>query len=153
MIERLCNPFWAFVVGWGIANGDLPDADDWADVSWTTPKRLTVDAGRDAAQERADLEMGLLSLGEIYGQRGLDFKQEATKRANEMVFLKELAEEKDLPFWMLYKPAFNWLQEGQGKPTAAEVQMEAIEEKEEGTESESEDQESNGTINTNPNTP
>lgn len=136
IIEKLCQPFWAFVIGWGIANGEIPDAEDWNEVSWTTPKRLTVDAGRDAAQERNDLEMGLLSLSEAYAQRGLDFRTEAIKRANDFVFLKELADEKDLPFWMLYKPGFNWLQEGEGKPTAAEVQMEAIEEAEDKAEGE-----------------
>lgn len=130
IVEKLCQPFWAFIIGWGIANGEIPDAEDWNEVSWTTPKRLTVDAGRDAAQERADIELGLLSLAEAYATRGLDFRSEAIKRANDFVFLKELADEKGIPLWMLYKPGFNWLQEGQGKPTAAEVQMEAIEEAE-----------------------
>lgn len=126
LIQRLCNPTWLWVVGTAIANGDLPDSPDWFKVSWTTPKKLTVDAGRDAAQERADIELGLLSLSEAYSARGLDFRQEAQKRANDFKFIMALAEKEGIPLWTLYKPGFNWLQEGEGKPTATEVQMEQI---------------------------
>jgi capsid protein len=126
IIQRLCIPTWNWVVGTAIANGDLPDSPDWFKVSWTTPKKLTVDAGRDAAQERADIELGLLSLSEAYSARGLDFKQEAQKRAQDFKFIMALAEKEGIPLWTLYKPGFNWLQEGEGKPTATEVQMEQV---------------------------
>ncbi|CAB4162285.1 COG5511 Bacteriophage capsid protein [uncultured Caudovirales phage] len=122
LIDRLCIPTWNWVIGSAIANGDLPDSPDWFNVSWTTPKRLTVDAGRDAAQERADIELGLLSLSEAYSARGLDFKQEAIKRAQDFKYLMALAEKEGLPLWTLYKPGFNWLQQGEGKPTATELQ-------------------------------
>lgn len=123
LIERLCAKVWGFVIGSAIANGELPDAPDWNKVSWTTPKRLTIDAGRDAAQERADIELGLLSLSEAYSLRGLDLRQEMMKRAKDFKFITQLAEQEGIPLWMLYKPGFNWLQQGQGKPTATEVQL------------------------------
>lgn len=122
LISKLCLPSFLYVVADGISRGLLPDAPDWFKVSFTTPKRLTVDAGRDAAQERADLEMGLTSFSEHYAVKGADFKAEATKRADDIVFLKQLAEAKGIPLWMLYKPGFNWLQQGEGKPTATELQ-------------------------------
>jgi capsid protein len=123
LIERLCAKVYGFVIGSAIANGDLPDAPDWNKVSWTTPKRLTIDAGRDAAQDRADLELGLLSPSELYAQRGLDLRTEMMKRAKDFRYITDLAEQEGIPLWMLYKPGFNWLQKGQGKPTAAEAQI------------------------------
>lgn len=123
LIERLCLPTWGFVIGSAIANGELPDAPDWNKVSWTTPKRLTIDAGRDAAQDRADLELGLLSMSEIYAQRGLDLRTEVQKRAKDFKYIMDTAEKEGVPLWMLYKPGFNWLQNGQGKPTATEAML------------------------------
>jgi len=113
MIEQFCVPTWGYIIGEGIANGDLPDDPDWARVSWTTPKSVTVDAGRDAANDRNDVEMGLLSMSELYAQRGLDFRSEMDKRANDMNFIIEKAKAAKIPVWMLYKPGFNWLQQGQ----------------------------------------
>jgi hypothetical protein len=81
--------------------------------SWTTPKSVTVDGGRDAANDRNDVEMGLLSMSELYAQRGLDFRQEMEKRAQDMNYIVGLAKQSGLPVWMLYKPGFNWLQQGQ----------------------------------------
>jgi len=123
LIEKLCTPVYLYVIGTKIAKGELPDSPDWWKVSWTTPKRLTIDAGRDAASDRADVELGLLSMSEIYAQRGLDLRTEMTKRAADFKFIMQLAEQEGIPLWTLYKPGFNWLQQGQGKPTAAEVQM------------------------------
>lgn len=123
LIEKFIVPIYRYVIGTKIARGELPDAPDWWKVSCTTPKRLTIDAGRDAAQDRADVELGLLSMSELYAQRGLDLRTEMVKRAKDFRFIKELADAEGLPLWMLYKPGFNWLQDGQGKPTAAEVQM------------------------------
>lgn len=113
MIETLCVPTWGYVIGQAIANGELPDDPMWADASWTTPKSVTVDAGRDAANDRNDVEMGLMSMSELYAQRGLDFRKEMQKRAADMVFIIEEAKKAKIPVWMLYKPDFNWLQQGQ----------------------------------------
>jgi hypothetical protein len=62
-------------------------------------------------------------MSEIYAQRGLDLRTEMSKRAADFKFIMQLAEKEGIPLWTLYKPGFNWLQQGQGKPTAAEVQM------------------------------
>ena len=126
IIDQVCIPTWGYVIGDAIANGELPDDPDWAKVSWTTPKRVTVDAGREAANDRADIELGLMSMSELYAQRGLDFRSEMEKRASDMKFIDELAKAQNIPLWTLYKPAFNWLQEGEGKPTMAQVQIDQM---------------------------
>ena len=35
------------------------------------------------------------------------------KRAQDMNYIVGLAKQSGLPVWMLYKPGFNWLQQGQ----------------------------------------
>jgi capsid protein len=105
MIENFCVPTWGYIIGQAIAAGELPDDPQWASVSWTTPKSVTVDAGREAAHDRADVEMGLLSMSELYAQRGLDFRTEMHKRASDMVHIKNLAEEYGIPFELLFRPS------------------------------------------------
>jgi capsid protein len=104
IIEQLCIPSWGYIIGDAIANGDLPDDPEWNKVSWTTPKRVTVDAGREAANDRADMELGLISMSELYAQRGLDFRSEMAKRAEDMSFIVNLAKATGIPVEMLYKP-------------------------------------------------
>ena len=105
LIEQLCQPTWGYIIGQAIAAGELPDDPNWASVSWTTPKSVTVDAGRDASNDRADVEMGLLSMSELYAQRGLDFRTEMKKRASDMVHIQNLAAEHGIPFELLFRPS------------------------------------------------
>ena len=104
MIEQFCVPTWGYIIGHGIAAGEIPEDPDWARVSWTTPKSVTVDAGREAANDRADVEMGLLSMSELYAQRGLDFRTEMQKRAADMVHIQNLAKQYGIPFELLFRP-------------------------------------------------
>ena len=126
LIDSLCQPTWGYIIGEGIAAGELPDDPKWYQTSWTTPKSVTVDAGRDAANDRNDVEMGLLSMSELYSQRGLDFKQETQKRAGDMAFLIDEAKKAKIPVWMLYKPGFNWLQQGQNNSQISEATAENL---------------------------
>jgi hypothetical protein len=80
MIENFCVPTWGYIIGQGIA-------------------------GREAANDRADVEMGLLSMSELYAQRGLDFRTEMAKRASDMVHIKDLAEQYGIPFELLFRPS------------------------------------------------
>ena len=113
ILTTFCKPTWDYIIADGIAKGEIPDDPKWYMTSWTTPKSVTVDGGRDAANDRNDVEMGLLSMSELYAQRGLDFRQEMEKRAQDMNYIVGLAKQSGLPVWMLYKPGFNWLQQGQ----------------------------------------
>ena len=118
LIDRLCVPTWGYVIGDAIARGELPDVAGWEKVSWTTPKRVTVDAGREASQDRADLEAGLKSMSELYAERGMEFREEMSKRASDMAYILELSKSTGVPVWMLYKPGFNWLQQGMNQKDA-----------------------------------
>ena len=48
--------------------------------------------------------MGLLSMSELYAQRGLDFRTEMQKRAADMAHIKDLAAEYGIPFELLFRP-------------------------------------------------
>ena len=122
IIEQLCIPTWGYVIGDAIASGELPDDPEWNKVSWTTPKRVTVDAGREAANDRADVELGLMSMSELYAQRGLDFRSEMAKRAEDMSFIVNLAQKTGIPIEMLYKPTN--VQPGTIAPTATQPYIE-----------------------------
>jgi len=104
IIEQLCIPSWGYIIGDAIANGDLPDDPEWNKVSWTTPKRVTVDAGRDSANDRADIELGITSLSEIFSSKGMDFRSELAKRAEDMAYIINLSKTTGVPIEMLYKP-------------------------------------------------
>jgi capsid protein len=104
IIETFCQPTYEYVIADGIAKGEIPDDPRWWSVSWTTPKSVTVDAGREAANDRADIEMGLMSPSELFGTRGLDFRTESIKRAADMAFLQDLAKQYGIPFELLFRP-------------------------------------------------
>jgi len=104
LVEQFCVPTWGYIIGQGIAAGEIPDDPDWTRVSWTTPKSVTVDAGRESASDRADLEMGRLSFSEDFGLRGLDFKTEVHKRAADIAYIKDMAKQHGIPFELLFRP-------------------------------------------------
>lgn len=104
LIEQFCVPTWGYIIGQAIADGELPDDPKWNVTSWTTPKSVTVDAGREAANDRADIEMGLMSMSELYAQRGLDFRSEMEKRAADMAHIQNLAKQYGIPFELLFRP-------------------------------------------------
>ena len=113
ILTTFCQPTWEYIIADGIAKGEIPDDPMWWSATWTTPKSVTVDAGRESSSDRADLEMGRTSLSEDFSLRGLDFKTEIARRADDMAYIVSEAQRVNIPFWMLYKPGFNWLQQGQ----------------------------------------
>ena len=104
LIERFIKPVWLFVIGDGIATRQLPEQVDWTKVAFTTPRRITVDAGREAQQNRADVEMGLKTLSEHFAEQGMDFAEEMEIRAQNARTLLDLAEKYRVPIDMLWKP-------------------------------------------------
>jgi len=98
IITTLCHPSWGYVIGQAIANGELPDDPSWTEVSWTTPKSVTVDGGRDSANDREDLRIGLLSFSEVYNQRGMNFEEEAEIKAQNVRYLLDLSKTYGVPF-------------------------------------------------------
>lgn len=93
VLERLiCQRVWAWTISVAVKRGDLSEPpDDWWRVSWQKPARLTIDVGREAAANRADIESGIRTLAEDAGERGLHWQDVIEQRAREVAFAKQIA--------------------------------------------------------------
>jgi capsid protein len=104
LITRLIKPVWFYVIGDAIRRGLLPKAEAWWKISCVTPRRITVDAGREAQQNRADVEMGLKTISDHYQELGADFGEEIERRARDAQMILETAKKYGIPASMLWKP-------------------------------------------------
>ena len=105
LIQRLIKPVWFYIIGDAIDRGVLPDAPNWWRISCVTPRRLTCDAGREAQQNRADVEMGLKTISDHYEELGADFGEELERRAQDAKMILETAAKYGVPLEMLWKPS------------------------------------------------
>jgi len=105
LIQRLMKPVWAFVIGDAIARGELPEASGWHKISCVCPRRITVDAGREAQQNRADVEMGLKTISDHYEEIGADYGEELERRARDAKMILDTAAKYGIPAEMLWSPS------------------------------------------------
>jgi lambda family phage portal protein len=105
LIQRLLQPTWGYVIGDAIDRGELSPVKGWNKVGWVCPRRVTVDAGREAQQNRADVETGLKTLSDHYSELGMDFREELERRAQDAKAIMEAAERYGVPVEMLYRPS------------------------------------------------
>ena len=91
LIDRMLRPLWLWVIGNAIAEGKLPAVAGWTEVNFTTPRRVTVDAGREAAQNREDVKAGLKTLSDHFAELGMDINEELENRAREMKLIQHVA--------------------------------------------------------------
>jgi capsid protein len=113
LIQRLIKPVWAYVIGDAIARKQLPSITDWHRIACVCPKRITVDAGREAQQNRADVEMGLKTISDHYEELGADFGEEIERRARDAKLILETAKKHNVPVELLWKPAADILSKQQ----------------------------------------
>ena len=64
-----------------------------------------MDAGREAQQNRSDVEMGLKTLSDHFNEQGADFGEEIERRASDAKLIIETAEKYGVPVEMLWKPS------------------------------------------------
>jgi capsid protein len=103
--RRLIRPVWSYVIGDAINRGLLPPMEGWWKISTVPPKRVTVDAGREAQQNRADVEMGLKTLSDHFAELGADFGEEIERRAADAKLILETATKYGVPVGLLWKVA------------------------------------------------
>jgi capsid protein len=103
--RRLIRPVWAYVIGDAISRRLLPPVQGWWKVATVPPKRVTVDAGREAQQNRADVEAGLKTLSDHYAELGADFREEIERRAADARLILDTAAKHGVPVEMLWKPS------------------------------------------------
>lgn len=105
LIQRLIRPVWFYVIGDAIDRGELEPMPNWWRISCVTPRRVTVDAGREAQQNRADVEMGLKTISDHYEELGADFGEEIERRARDVRLILDTAHKYSVPVELLWKPA------------------------------------------------
>lgn len=129
IIKRFLNPYFQYWLGTKIARGDLPTAKNWWKVEWMTTRPVTVDAGRDSASERADLEMGRTTLEDDFASRGLQFEKALRQRARNFLFLEKLAQDTGLNRDDLFRFSPTGQPQQQGQPMGEPVEPEGISDK------------------------
>jgi capsid protein len=102
--RRLIRPVWTYVIGDAILRGLIPPTQEWWKIATVPPKRVTVDAGREAQQNRADVEMGLKTLSDHFAELGADFGEEIERRASDAKLIIQTAVKHGVPVEMLWKP-------------------------------------------------
>lgn len=105
LIQRFLRPTWGWVIGDAIDRGELEPVRGWNKVTWVCPRRITVDAGREAQQNRADVEAGLKTLEDHFSEIGMDFREELEKRALNARAILDAARKHGVPLAMLWKPS------------------------------------------------
>ena len=104
LINRLLIPTWGYVIGNAIAKGELPANDNWHRVSWVTPKKVTVDAGKEEAATFKAIQLGLKSFSEYHAENGNDARDHDLRRAADIRHSMDAAAEQNIPYWTMYKP-------------------------------------------------
>lgn len=98
---RLGRSAWQRVIASGIASGALPAVDGWARCDFIGPSKITIDAGREMAQEREDVARGLMTRRDHYGNRGRSWRRETDQLFEEIDYIldraKDLAAEHGIP--------------------------------------------------------
>jgi capsid protein len=105
LINHLCVPTWGYVIGNAIAKGELEPNENWHRVAWVTPRRVTVDAGRDAAANLADITAGLKTYSDDYAERGMNYATECDRRGADARLAIDTAKKWNVPLSMIWKPA------------------------------------------------
>jgi capsid protein len=101
MMCRLVRWLWIRNTAWAIEAGELPANPGFDRVIFQKPSRLTIDAGRETAQEREDVMNGLMTRQNSYGNRGMDWQRETDQSFAEDDYIftkaKTLADKHGVP--------------------------------------------------------
>jgi capsid protein len=76
LVAQGLSRIWRYAAAVAINNGDLPMTNNWNNISWTGPRSITVDHGRDAQSDIALVEAGMMSLREYYSSYSQDWEEE-----------------------------------------------------------------------------
>ena len=93
IINRFLQEYFQFWCGLKIDRKEIPNARNWWKTEWVCCKSVTVDAGREGANERADLDMGRIPPSDDFQSRGYNFEKTMRKIARDHSFIGRLAKE------------------------------------------------------------
>ncbi len=85
---------YRYVIGRHIDLGFLGNAPkDWFKADWKTPKKASVDIGRDAKATAQNYKMGATTLQDIHGDAGDDWRKKLGQKGEEVAYAAVLAKE------------------------------------------------------------
>ena len=92
MTDRL-QKIYAHAIAWAIENKEIKAAApaDWDATRWHAPRRPTIDVGRDSKATLDELARGVRTLRDDLGERGIDWRENITQRAEEIAFIQSEA--------------------------------------------------------------
>ena len=76
--------------------GFIPKSDEWMEWDFSMPRKPSIDAGRDAQQDREDIKMGVKTWSDVAGELGTTVDALATRKAMDLLAwfkAKKMAEE------------------------------------------------------------
>jgi capsid protein len=76
--NKMMKKLWGWIISTGIKNGELTPDDNFHRVRFIGDKMPSIDLGRDAAQTRADILLGVKSLADVQLESGKSW--EATRK-------------------------------------------------------------------------
>ena len=97
MINRFLQQYFQFWLGIKIERKDIPNAKNWWKTEWVCCKSVTVDAGREGQNERADLDMGRTPISDDFQSRGYNFEKTMRKIARDNAFIQKVSKETGIP--------------------------------------------------------
>lgn len=97
VIEGL-RPFIQFVLATAIARGELPAQPGWERMTFQTPRRLSVDVGRDTLAMIRGLEAGATNLRDILEESGKEYEAEIISRLDDKVWAINAAKARGLTY-------------------------------------------------------
>lgn len=98
LIDGLLRPFIQYAIADAIATGKLPAVEGWERMTFQTPKRLSVDVGRDTLAMLRLLELGGINLRDIIEQEGKEYEAEVIARLDDKVWATEQAAARGLTY-------------------------------------------------------
>lgn len=115
--SKLCNRVWGWVISNGIKRGDLPKSNAWYKVRWQSPKKITVDYGRESKAHADALKLGTRTLSEDAAERGQDWQDLRNQTEAETRDLLERAKRLSDEYGIKVDAALNLLSQRQPNPT------------------------------------
>lgn len=85
---------YEYVIADAMRKGRVPPGPaDWWKTEWQFPKNVTVDYGREAKEDRADVKSGLITLEEYWSRYGLDWRDQVGQLKAEADEVKSVDED------------------------------------------------------------
>ena len=92
VLQDFVRRIWSYVMPFEIANNPAlrPRPDDWWKVVIHPPRSVNVDVGYNSSAAIAELEAGLKTYDEVYGPRGLDWREQFDRLAEQQAYAKAI---------------------------------------------------------------